>query len=143
MLIEGTNCSVLRDKLLVTKTSLEEAVNMAKIMEDARVRAKTFEPVSEVEFLGHRINKEGIWPTFDKIETSLALEKIFGLFGIPMSIQCDNGTHFQGQIIKLCKNHGIRILRSALRYPQANGQVERFNREIRNQVRMAIALNQN
>lgn len=77
------------------------------------------------------------------VETAIALQKVFGLFGIPKTIQCDNGAHFQGDVIELCKRLEITLLRSAPRYPQANGQVERFNREIKNVVKTATGLNLN
>lgn len=74
--------------------------------------------------------------------TATSLMKIFGLFGIPRTIQCDNGTHFQGEVVTLCEKLGITLYRSAPRYPQANGKVERFNREIKSVVQQAHATGQ-
>lgn len=76
-------------------------------------------------------------------ETALCLEKVFGLYGVPKSIQCDNGSHFQGKVIELCRDYEVDMIRSAPRYPQANGQVERFNREIKKKVRIANGLGLN
>lgn len=74
------------------------------------------------------------------LETTFAVEKVCGLFGIPKTIQCDNGTHFKGEFIEFCDRYNIKIINSAPLYPQANGEVERFNREIEQKVKIAAGL---
>lgn len=71
-------------------------------------------------------------------ESGIALERVFGQFGVPTVIHCDNGKHFEGELIKLCERYGIRFFRSPPRYPQVNGQVERVNRNVKEKVQTAI-----
>lgn len=73
--------------------------------------------------------------------TAAALRKYFSFFGTPHIIQCDNGRHFLGEFIELCEEFGIKISRSAPYYPQANGEVERANREFKSVI--IKALNEN
>jgi transposase InsO family protein len=52
-------------------------------------------------------------------------------FGIPWTVNLDNGTQFESRLFKiLCSNLGIRNFFSSPAYPQANGQAEVSNKVI-------------
>lgn len=72
-------------------------------------------------------------------ETAITLRKIFSKFGVPGSIQCDNGTHFLGEVETMCQEFAIKINRSAPHYPRANGEVERVNRELKRRIQIAVS----
>ena len=49
-------------------------------------------------------------------------------FGVPNSIITDNGTQFTGKkFLRFCDDFHIRVDWSAVAHPQTNGQVERAN----------------
>ena len=72
-------------------------------------------------------------------QTALTLRRIFSLFGVPSIIQCDNGTHFLGEVEMLSQEFGIKLNHSAPHFPQANGEVERVNREFKVRLQQASA----
>ena len=54
-------------------------------------------------------------------------------FGIPHSLVYDNGTQFDSAgLAKLCLDLGICKNFSSVAHPQSNGQVEAFNKTIKN-----------
>ncbi|KFD46709.1 hypothetical protein M513_12419 [Trichuris suis] len=56
-------------------------------------------------------------------------KEAFSPEGIPMEIVSDNGVQFCSDELRLfLRNYSIRHTRTSLYYPQANGEVERFNR---------------
>jgi putative transposase len=75
-------------------------------------------------------------------ETKRQFEKLFRVFGIPETIQCDNGNPFvctksRGGLTRLSAwwvSMGIIIVRSRLGCPQDNGAHERMHRDIAEQV---------
>ena len=53
--------------------------------------------------------------------------------GIPKTLHSDQGTEFEGKLIKCLSNMlGFAKIRTALYRPQSDGQVERFNRSLLN-----------
>lgn len=48
MLVEGTRSSALRDKLLTTPMTLEEAIRLGKVFEDSKTQARAFSNAQEV-----------------------------------------------------------------------------------------------
>jgi transposase InsO family protein len=49
-------------------------------------------------------------------------------FGVPNSINTDNGSEFTGRkFLEFCDKHHIRVDWAAVAHPQTNGQVERAN----------------
>lgn len=63
------------------------------------------------------------------------LRKVFGQFGPPMSIRSDNGTQMNSEEFKrFCEEWGITLIFSTPYWPQANGEVERFNRTLSKQL---------
>ena len=55
---------------------------------------------------------------------------------IPKQILTDRGTNFTShEFLTFCKQLGIKKLTTTSRNPQANGSIERFNREIANRLR--------
>ncbi|KAL1544413.1 protein NYNRIN-like [Salvia divinorum] len=58
---------------------------------------------------------------------------IFARFGVPRAIISDQGTHFFNRMIEaLMKKYGVHHRLSSPYHPQANGQAEVSNREIKN-----------
>lgn len=58
---------------------------------------------------------------------------VFNRFGVPKLIICDQGTYFCNSVIKkLTEKYGVRHKVTTTYHPQANGQVEVSNREIKN-----------
>ena len=66
------------------------------------------------------------------------LEELFSRWGLPTKIITDNGKQFVSrQIEEFFTSLGIEYARTALNHPQANGAVERFNRFLTDQLRLA------
>ncbi|CAF1443218.1 unnamed protein product, partial [Didymodactylos carnosus] len=61
-------------------------------------------------------------------EVAHELSKIFAENGNPKIIQTDRGTEFLGALTELCKERGIRRIRSSAYHPESQGKVERINR---------------
>lgn len=61
-----------------------------------------------------------------------ALQSCFYNFGVPLSIQADNGKEFCNQTLKnLCRSMNIQIIHGRPRNPKAQGMVERVNQTIK------------
>lgn len=59
------------------------------------------------------------------------LKKIFARFGMPLSMQADNGPPFNSQEFKtFCVDNNIRLNNGIPYWPQQNGEVERQNRSL-------------
>lgn len=59
------------------------------------------------------------------------LRKIFGLFGPPRSLRCDNGPQMNSEEFKkFGEEWGVALIFTTPYWPQANGEVERFNRTL-------------
>jgi transposase InsO family protein len=66
------------------------------------------------------------------------LKDLFSRWGLPSKIITDNGKQFVSkQIEDFFTNLGITHSRTALYHPQSNGAVERFNRFLTDQLRLA------
>ena len=61
----------------------------------------------------------------------------------PKYIICDNGTEFRGDFEIYCKAHDITIRRNRPYSPEANGIVERANKEVRKLLRSIMLENEN
>jgi len=61
----------------------------------------------------------------------------------PKYIICDNGTEFKGDFEVFCKAHEITIRRNRAYSPEANGIVERANKEVRKLLRNINLENEN
>lgn len=60
--------------------------------------------------------------------TVRALHETFSRFGIPVTMKSDNGPQFVSEEMQaFCKEYGISHNRTTPYWPQANGEVERFN----------------
>ena len=57
----------------------------------------------------------------------------------PLIIQSDNGTEFKGSFELVVKYLEARRIRSKVRHPQTNGQVERMNLTVKNALRKVLA----
>uniref|UniRef100_A0A6G5A9C6 Putative retrotransposon-like family member retr-1-like protein n=1 Tax=Rhipicephalus microplus TaxID=6941 RepID=A0A6G5A9C6_RHIMP len=66
------------------------------------------------------------------------LSSIFSREGFPDAIVTDNGPQFQSQHFEaFLSQRGIQHLRSSVFYPQSNGQIERFNRVLKEHIQIA------
>jgi hypothetical protein len=76
--------------------------------------------------------------------TSKALDKIIRKTTVsPKYIICDNGTEFFGDFNTYCLAHDITIRRNRAYSPEANGIVERANKEVRKIIRNINLENEN
>ena len=65
------------------------------------------------------------------------LEEIFAREGIPEILVSDNGVQLRShKMQQFLRNSGVKHCRVALHHPMANGQVERFNRVIKETVQL-------
>ncbi|PIK34808.1 hypothetical protein BSL78_28364 [Apostichopus japonicus] len=68
------------------------------------------------------------------------LDRIFALFGIPQVVRTDNGPPFKSEyFMRIAPYSGFRHRTITPRWPQANGEVERFMRVVKKVVRTATA----
>ncbi|CAM8962412.1 unnamed protein product [Rhodiola kirilowii] len=68
-----------------------------------------------------------------KVVIKMFKKVIFPRFGVPRAVISDNGSHFKERRFEsMLKKHGIYHRCSTPYHPQANGQVEVSNREIKN-----------
>ncbi|CAM8944439.1 unnamed protein product [Rhodiola kirilowii] len=68
-----------------------------------------------------------------KVVIKMFKKIIFPRFGVPRAVISDNGSHFKEKRFEsMLKKHGIYHRCSTPYHPQANGQVEVSNREIKN-----------
>ena len=76
--------------------------------------------------------------TTEKIVSMLS--KIFVTYGLPLSLRTDNGLQFVSDYFKKYLNdNGIEHWRPTFIWPQANGEIERQNRNILKRLRIAQA----
>jgi transposase InsO family protein len=66
-----------------------------------------------------------------------ALTKFFTLFGLPKSIQSDQGSNFMsGLFQQVMQELGIKQFRSSAYHPESQGALERFHQTLKNMIRM-------
>nr|XP_037291234.1 uncharacterized protein K02A2.6-like [Rhipicephalus microplus] len=67
------------------------------------------------------------------------LTSVFAREGYPEEIVCDNGPQFTSrEFVTFLQNQAIKLSHSSVYYPQANGQVERFNRTLKNFIQVSL-----
>nr|XP_037268801.1 uncharacterized protein K02A2.6-like [Rhipicephalus microplus] len=67
------------------------------------------------------------------------LTSVFAREGYPEEIVCDNGPQFTSrEFVTFLQNRAIKLSHSSVYYPQANGQVERFNRTLKNFIQVSL-----
>ena len=65
------------------------------------------------------------------------LTKFFTLFGLPKSIQSDQGSNFMsGLFQQVMQELGIKQFRSSAYHPESQGALERFHQTLKNMIRM-------
>ncbi|CAB3995668.1 Retrovirus-related Pol poly [Paramuricea clavata] len=66
-----------------------------------------------------------------------ALTKFFTLFGLPKSIQSDQGSNFMsGLFQQVMQELGIKQFRSSAYHPESQGALERFHQTLKNMILM-------
>ena len=71
------------------------------------------------------------------------VDEIVCRYGVPQCLHSDQGTNFNSEVItSLCKQLGIKRTRTTAYHPQANGQVERFNRTLESMLSKVVNENQ-
>lgn len=66
-------------------------------------------------------------------------EQIFYRFGLPLSLECDRGTHFTGKVNSdLAKMLVIKHRLYIAQHPQSLGGVERFNRTLKKALKKIV-----
>ena len=90
------------------------------------------------------------WPEVRAVNTVTSssviafLKDLFSRWGLPQRIITDNGKQFVSkQLEDFLRSLGVSHSRTALYHPQANGAVERFNRYLTDQLRIARVENRN
>uniref|UniRef100_A0A5S6QCG5 RNA-directed DNA polymerase n=1 Tax=Trichuris muris TaxID=70415 RepID=A0A5S6QCG5_TRIMR len=90
------------------------------------------------------IDYYGKWPEVkfcQKVTTGEVirfLKEVFSREGQPKEIVSDNGVQFTShEFQEFLQGHAIRHYRSSLYYPQANGEIERFNRTLKDSLQAA------
>jgi len=72
--------------------------------------------------------------------TTAALDDMFFIHGLPISIKTDNGPQFRScEFEQYCEAMGIIHQKVTPRWPQANGEVERQNQSLMKRIRIAFA----
>lgn len=73
--------------------------------------------------------------------TIMILKEIFSRLGNPLSITMDNGKQLTSQEMHgFCEERGIKIFHTVPYWPQANGEVERQNRDILKRLKISATL---
>jgi len=79
-----------------------------------------------------------------EIVADLLLDEIIPRFSFPYQIRSDNGTEFCNQVIDhVCKHYSIGKIRTSPYHPEANGQVEIYNKFLKNLLSKATEDNSN
>ena len=65
-----------------------------------------------------------------------ALIKFFTLFGLPKSIQSDQGTNFMAHAFQQVMNLGIKQYKSSAYHPESQGALERFHQTLKTMIKM-------
>lgn len=72
-------------------------------------------------------------------KTRLVWKNIISRFGIPLTLMIENGKQFDNpKFWSLCANLGIKNAFSSLVHPQANGQVETRNKNIKYNIKIKL-----
>ena len=74
---------------------------------------------------------------------SVLVDEVICRYGVPRVLHSDQGANLNSQVIvALCKLLGINKTRTTAYHPQANGQVERFNRTLEAILSKVVSENQ-
>ena len=80
-----------------------------------------------------------VMPNNNSDEVAKAILSIYGRYGLPKTIHSDQGSHFTANVItSLCEYFTVNKQYSLAYRPEANGIVERCNKEIMNHVRALV-----
>ncbi|XP_070181105.1 uncharacterized protein [Littorina saxatilis] len=66
------------------------------------------------------------------------VEEIYLEFGPPAILQSDQESEFRGEVLKLCKEWNINIIRSRPHHPELQGKIERSHKTWKNKVRSLV-----
>ena len=75
----------------------------------------------------------------DASSVAAAFVSVCATWGAPEVVRCDNGTEFVNAIVSaLFKAFGVKVQHGAVRHPQSQGSVERFNRTLLTLIRKKL-----
>ena len=101
-------------------------------------------PLPSNEYLLVAIDRYSHYPEVETVRSTKAscvipkLDKIFAAHGLPSIIKTDNGPPFcSDEFKKYCNTLGIKHERTTPYWPQANGEVERFNQPLEKAIQKA------
>ena len=104
-----------------------------------------YRPLPSGEYLLVLIDRYSRFPEVEIVKSTkasviiLKLDRIFSVHRIPEIIKSDNRPPFQGEeFCKYCNALGITHEQSIPRWPQANGEVERFNQPLAKTIQAVI-----
>ncbi|XP_062557947.1 uncharacterized protein K02A2.6-like [Armigeres subalbatus] len=70
--------------------------------------------------------------------TIQALHETFCRYGIPETMETDNGPQFVSEAMdQFCEEFGINLMKTSPYWPQANGEVERANRSLKKRLQIS------
>ena len=55
------------------------------------------------------------------------LRKFFDRFGAPAILRCDNGSEFKGEVIQVCEEFDVKMIRGRSYHPKTQGKVSIFH----------------
>ncbi|KAM4808394.1 protein NYNRIN-like [Rhinophrynus dorsalis] len=72
----------------------------------------------------------------------ILVEQVFTRWGLPATIESDQGTHFTGKVMQTCMEMlGIKQQFHIPYHPESSGQVERTNRQIKTMLKKFVNIN--
>ncbi len=111
-----------------------------------KLHADSYRPLPSGDYLLVVIDRYSRFPEVEIIKSTRAsvvipkLEKIFSVHGFPDILKTDNGPPFSGNDFqKYLKTLGIKHELSTPYWPQANGEVERFNQPLGKALQTAVS----
>ena len=135
---------------IVCQTTVEREYNnnlhMSKLPESpwSQLSMDFYGPIPTGELILVIIDDYSRFPVLEKVHSTAAttvikkIEKVFAIFGTPYSVRSDNGPPFNSNEFKeFSKYMGFEHRKITPYWPQANGEAERFMRNISKVMRAA------
>lgn len=69
----------------------------------------------------------------------MQLRRLWGDMRAPARLHCDNGKEFRGEVKRLCRQHGVKMVHGRPYRPQTQGGVERMGQTAKAKLRKQLA----